>query len=125
FIQQGHDQGYNDGIKSGVAEGYLLGLEKGYEVASEVGFYNGCVESWSKLIQMVPEEFNERTIKQIQSLRSMIASFPLTNNPNTSIFETLEKMRAKYKLINSLLKVDSKSGEGSGKKNETSKVLSF
>ncbi|CAO3674213.1 unnamed protein product [Umbelopsis vinacea] len=108
FQELGHEDGMRDGKKSGVIEGRVLGCEKGFEISSEVGFYAGCAVLWTKLVEANPESFSSRAIKQIQSLQAAVDQFPDANEEQTDTFALLDKMRAKFRVVTSVLKVEQK-----------------
>lgn len=47
-----------------------------------------------------------RAIKQIQSLQSAVDQFPDANEDQTDTFALLDKMRAKFRVVTSVLKVE-------------------
>ncbi|CAG8504363.1 16085_t:CDS:2 [Acaulospora colombiana] len=51
FIEIGREDGVKDGIKSGELEGQIIGCEKGFELLQEIGFYDGVVEMWIKILE--------------------------------------------------------------------------
>ncbi|KAI8584477.1 hypothetical protein K450DRAFT_167942 [Umbelopsis ramanniana AG] len=108
FQELGHEDGLRDGRKSGVVEGRILGCEKGFEMSNEVGYYTGCATLWTKLVEAHPESFSSRATKQIQSLQSVIDQFPDANEDQTDTFALLDKMRAKFRVVTSVLKVEQK-----------------
>ncbi|CAM0140670.1 enolase-phosphatase E1 [Umbelopsis sp. WA50703] len=108
FQELGHEDGMRDGKRSGVIEGRVLGCEKGFEISNEVGFYMGCATLWTQLVSANPEAFSSRAIKQIQSLQSAVDQFPDANEDQTDTFALLDKMRAKFRVVTSVLKVEQK-----------------
>ncbi|RHZ89360.1 hypothetical protein Glove_16g90 [Diversispora epigaea] len=107
FIEIGREGGITDGIKAGELEGQTLGCEKGFELLQEIGFYDGVVEMWIKILKKGwnKKSTNERLIKQLLSLRELISTFPNENQKNVEFLELLYKIRSKYKLCCSLLGV--------------------
>jgi hypothetical protein len=49
-----------------------------------------------------------RATKQIQSLQSVVDQFPDANEDQTDTFALLDKMRAKFRVVTSVLKVEQK-----------------
>ncbi|KAG9298909.1 hypothetical protein G9A89_015931 [Geosiphon pyriformis] len=107
FLDQGREDGLRDGKPSGIIEGRILGSKHGFQLAQEIGFYNGVAETWTHLIQQNPKVeckgFNERTVKHLNSLRELISQFPIENKHTVEVPELLERIRAKYKVVISLL----------------------
>ncbi|CAG8640469.1 2412_t:CDS:2 [Ambispora leptoticha] len=108
FLEHGREDGLRDGKSAGMLEGFVLGSTHGFRLAQEVGFYKGVTETWSRIVSQYSgdsknKSFNERTIKQLESLHGLIAQFPLENNRNVEVHKLLERIRAKYKVVMSLL----------------------
>lgn len=51
---------------------------------------------------------SSRAIKQIQSLQAAVDQFPDANEDQTDTFALLDKMRAKFRVVTSVLKVEQK-----------------
>lgn len=51
FQHYGHEDGLRDGKESGELEGRIFGCEKSFELGVEVGFYEGCVQTWRELAE--------------------------------------------------------------------------
>ncbi|CAJ0645700.1 13840_t:CDS:2 [Entrophospora sp. SA101] len=110
FIEIGKEDGIKAGFNSGKLEGYVLGCEKGFEISQEIGFYNGVTEIWLKFIvglddssNLLPNVNNKRIIKELESLRELISTFPIENQQNIEFLDLLNKIRSKFKVCASLL----------------------
>lgn len=106
FSEGGWENGVRDGGKAGYLEGFHLGLEKGSEVGKELGFISGCLLYWKT--QLKPEETKHKATKTFASLEKMIHEFPLENPQDERLFELMEKIRAKFRLLNSQLETNIK-----------------
>lgn len=102
--KEGYDEGIIKGQKDGVIEGFHVGFHKGIDVGSEVGYYSGVVEACLAL--NCESSSPERTKQVLLKLRELIQQFPVSNDPNIEIINLLEKIRAKYKMACSLLKIE-------------------
>lgn len=60
FEEHGFEDGFRDGEKSGELEGRLFGCEKAFDLGREIGFYKGCVEMWTQLINTNPDKVPSR-----------------------------------------------------------------
>ncbi|XP_027045680.1 protein LTO1 homolog [Pocillopora damicornis] len=100
--EEGHKRGYQDGLLKGMEEGRELGMVKGSEVGGEVGFYLGFVSLWLEILNETPDP-KQRHIKLLETLREMISSLPINDVTSEELFVNLEKIRAKYKQLCSLL----------------------
>ncbi|KAL1923185.1 uncharacterized protein VTP21DRAFT_9561 [Calcarisporiella thermophila] len=103
FMEQGRDEGFEAGERAGVIEGQVFGCEKGYELALEVGYYAGCMEAWQLAASQHPSKFSPRTLKALSSLNAAIEAFPKENNLDVDFMELVEKIRARFKVLMSLL----------------------
>jgi len=60
MVANGTKLGENDGRKTGFLEGQELGKNMGKDLATEVGFYQGCSSTWLKLASLDPSRFPEK-----------------------------------------------------------------
>ncbi|CAO3608895.1 unnamed protein product [Cunninghamella echinulata] len=94
--------------KLGELEGRIFGCEKAFELGREIGFYSGCIETWTELAAVYPDKINERVLRHINTLKKMISEFPLTNDKDADMFALRDKMKNKMRVITSLLSVQQK-----------------
>lgn len=104
FFDKGFREGYEKGKMQGLLEGYHLGLSKGRDIGIEVGFYLGFVSVWYETLLTSPNA-KARCVKSLETLKAMILALPLNEPMNEELFANLEKVRAKFKLVCSLLGV--------------------
>jgi hypothetical protein len=110
LVSEGHLEGLEAGRKSGAKEGVNLGAQKGVEIGEEVGFYAGFATAW---IQILEEEAGsaasggkqQKIVSQLKKLSALAETFPSTNIRDVDILDRLLALRAKFKLVCSLLKV--------------------
>ncbi|EQC29398.1 hypothetical protein SDRG_07784 [Saprolegnia diclina VS20] len=102
-IVQGHAQGVEEGRRLGFQEGNDLGEVKGYEIGSEVGFYHGCYLLWSAMLLADASSLPPRAVKSIESLGQRIRNYALVNSLDEKIHMDLQLIRAKFKVVTSLL----------------------
>ncbi|CDS03986.1 hypothetical protein LRAMOSA06941 [Lichtheimia ramosa] len=108
FQHYGHEDGLRDGKESGELEGRIFGCEKSFELGVEVGYYEGCAQTWRELAEAHGDKVSSKVSKHLQSLQKMIDEFPRENCPNTDMYGARDKMKAKMKVITSLLGVRQK-----------------
>ncbi|OZJ03299.1 hypothetical protein BZG36_02274 [Bifiguratus adelaidae] len=108
FMEYGYEDGMKAGELSGALEGRVLGCEKAFEISRELGYYYGCASTWIMLFQKSPDKFSDRLLKQAQSLQTLIDEIPMENQVNTEILLLVERVRAKFKVLTSILGVSQK-----------------
>ncbi|KAI9321855.1 oral cancer-overexpressed protein 1 [Dichotomocladium elegans] len=108
FQQYGYDDGFRDGQESGELEGRIFGCEKSFELGLEIGFYEGCAKTWRALAKAHPDRVPNKASKHLEALERMIDEFPKDNCPNTDMYGARDKMKAKMKLISTLLGIQQK-----------------
>ncbi|XP_071113492.1 protein LTO1 homolog [Haliotis cracherodii] len=116
---QGFREGRAEGEKRGLADGFSLGFEKGAAIGSEVGFYQGYVETLQEL-NTQEGTLKPRVQKSLQALAAMLSQFPVADVMNQTLFEDLERIRAKFKQVTSLLGISTSYGA-----QDKSKGMSF
>lgn len=100
--EEGYKEGFKDGIKSGNTEGYHLGYHRGAELGAELGYYLGVATTHFGTTK------NDKIEKNLTNLISLINSFPKTNDPEVDIIQSAENIRALFKKVCALLKIDGK-----------------
>jgi len=87
-------------------------FKKGDEIGTEVGYYIGCLNMWSFLMRNSPAMFSSRALKAIEQLRVLTTKYSSNIDPkNEELLEVLENIRAKFKMVCSLLGVNFKSND--------------
>ncbi|XP_055505172.1 protein LTO1 homolog [Leucoraja erinacea] len=105
FRGKGYREGFIEGSQLGETEGRRYGLANGAKLGSEVSFYKGFTITWKSLLQNNPDTKNSKRLKVLNSMLEMVHSFPYEDPTNDRLQEDLEKMRAKFKQICSLLNI--------------------
>lgn len=116
-LQAGRAEGAAAGRAEGEAEGYAMGLEQGHKLASELGFYRGCCLAWLALRRepnsraaLKPEltGASEKAVAAMEALAEMAAAVPRESTQDQDLVLAVQKCRAKFKAITSLLHADVK-----------------
>ncbi|XP_067674451.1 protein LTO1 homolog [Haliotis asinina] len=111
---EGFTEGRAEGERRGLVDGLSLGFEKGAAIGSEVGFYRGYVETL-QVLSMREGEAKPRIQKSLQALAAMLSRFPVADVMNQTLFDDLEKIRAKFKQVTSLLGISMSYGADKSK----------
>ncbi|KAJ3356969.1 hypothetical protein HDU83_009139 [Entophlyctis luteolus] len=109
--QSGWDDGHRDGLALGLVEGRDLGARIAGKTAFELGYYYG-VTSELLCISQKGDDSNDgdsvipkRGVKVLESLLTLIDSFPRFNDHEVDIIPLMENIRGKFKLATVLLKM--------------------
>lgn len=100
--EEGYKEGFKDGQTSGNTEGYHLGYHRGAELGAELGYYLGIANFH------LPTTTSDKILKNLTNLKSLINCFPTTNSPEVDLFVAAENIRAQFKKVCALLKIDGK-----------------
>lgn len=100
--EEGFAEGYLDGQKAGNTEGYHLGYHRGAELGAELGYYLAIATKHSKTTK------SDKILTNLTNLIGLINSFPKTNDPEVDIIQSAENIRALFKKVCALLKIDGK-----------------
>jgi len=108
LVSEGYEKGYRAGQQEGSKEGERLGRDRGGKVGTEIGFYLGFVEEWRVIYKAdnVADKRKEKVLLALEKLEKEARAFPQVNSKE-ELAERLDKVRAKFKLLCSLLKVNS------------------
>ena len=107
LVEEGYEKGYKAGLKEGNREGERLGRQRGGKIGAEIGFYLGFVEQWKEVYQgNSGKKGTERVVVALNKLEEVANNFPQVNSKE-ELGERLDLVRAKFKLVCSLLKINS------------------
>ena len=107
LVSEGYEKGYKAGQKEGNKEGERLGRERGVKIGAEIGFYLGFVEQWREVYKEgTVDKRKEKVLVAFNKLEEVANNFPQVNSKE-ELGERLDTVRAKFKLVCSLLKVNS------------------
>lgn len=103
---EAYKEGFVKGQKEGLIEGYHLGYHRGAEVGAEIGYYKGVISSLIENKGKLPDGVASKIDNQLQKLNESLESFPEDNDSEIDILSLLENIRAQYKRICSLAKIN-------------------
>ncbi|XP_032827387.1 protein LTO1 homolog isoform X1 [Petromyzon marinus] len=104
---QGYEEGFERGRRQGLVEGWQLGVRHGGAIAAEVAFYYGFTVTWQSLLQRGGESDvkSSRKLKALEALSLLIRTCPVQDATHPELQENLDKIRAKFKQVCSLINV--------------------
>jgi hypothetical protein len=115
LVSEGYQEGLSAGQKRGFKEGLDLGSQKGVEIGAEVGFYAGFAAAWIETLESAAEdstgaaggggEKRQKVAGQLRKLLALAEAFPADNIRDLDILDRLLALRAKFKIVCSVLKV--------------------
>ncbi|XP_041074000.1 protein LTO1 homolog isoform X1 [Polyodon spathula] len=114
FRGEGYQEGYEEGSRVGIIEGRSHGSLHGAKIAGEeprrvtkpkVAFYYGFAFTWKCLLQNSTDAKASKRLKTLESLISIIQSFPHEDPTYEKLQEDVERVRAKFRQTCSLLNV--------------------
>ena len=110
FTDIGFTEGFEAGKKQSYSDGDSLGRERGSQIGTEIGFYIGFIEEYRKQFENQQEspktKKSEKIISIITKIDTLVSEFP-DFNCKEGFEEKLEKIRASFKLLCSLLNISS------------------
>lgn len=102
LTKQSYGDGFREGAAAGNPEGYHLGYHRGAEIGAEFGYYFGIAKVFAKT------ETSDKITKALALLLQQIESFPKTNDETIDIFAVADQIRAQFKKVCALLKINGK-----------------
>ena len=149
YTQEGLAEGITEGERRGHRQGYRMGYQRSLELGLEVGQYLGFAEeilaeygggsggittttsttptsttptatppTTTPTTTSTPARM-QRILAVARSLVDASQAIPLENDPNASMVDQLQRIRAKFKLLQSLLGGSSGSASTSGSTKES------
>ena len=110
-VSAGWEEGYRAGSREGGREGASLGRQRGDKVGQEIGFYLGFGEEWSEAYRDRPSDKKTDKISvALKKLLELVEAFPEENSKEDDFAVKLDQIRAKFKVLCSLLKINSEYG---------------
>jgi hypothetical protein len=100
LFEESYNEGYELGKRQENLEAFHLGYHRGAEVGAEIGYYTSVI-----IIYLKKNAGDEKLVRELTSLKNLLATFPKHNDPNIDILELLSKIRAKFKKICAKLKI--------------------
>ncbi|MCJ8737386.1 hypothetical protein PDJAM_G00023340 [Pangasius djambal] len=105
FHVDGYHEGFEEGMQQGLIEGRNHGMLHGAKLSAEVSFYHGFALTWKCLLQNAEDVKARKRLKAVESLNAMIQKFPYEDPQYENLQEHMERVRAKFRQVCSLLSV--------------------
>lgn len=102
ITKQSYAGGFAEGSSAGNPEGFHLGYHRGAEIGAELGYYYGVAQVFTK------NKLSEKISKTLELLIKLIELFPKNNDESVDIFEAADRIRAQFKKVCALLKINGK-----------------
>ncbi|XP_068116152.1 protein LTO1 homolog isoform X2 [Hyperolius riggenbachi] len=94
---EGYEEGLAEGNHVGESEGKRYGAVYGARTGSELGCYLGFATAWRHLLTPGSDDRHRKKMKSLDSLISMIQSFPSDDPTRDKLQEDMTKIRGKVK----------------------------
>ncbi|NP_001077021.1 protein LTO1 homolog [Danio rerio] len=105
FHVEGYQEGFDEGVRQGTIEGRNHGRLHGAKLSAEVSFYYGFALAWKCLLQSSTDVKARKRLKAMESLIGVIQNFPYEDPQYEKLQEDMERVRAKFRQVCSLLNV--------------------
>ncbi|XP_064779130.1 protein LTO1 homolog isoform X1 [Oncorhynchus masou masou] len=105
FRVEGYREGFGEGTRQGMIDGRKHGASHGAKLSMEVSFYYGFGITWKCLLQNNTDVKARKRLKVLESLLGLIQKFPHEEPQYEHLQEDMEKVRAKFRQVCSLLNV--------------------
>ncbi|XP_016330861.1 oral cancer-overexpressed protein 1-like [Sinocyclocheilus anshuiensis] len=105
FYDEAYQEGFEAGTRQGTIEGRNHGLLHGAKLGAEVSFYYGFALAWKCLFQNSSDVKARKRLKAMESLIGLIQNFPYEDPKHEKLQENMERLRAKFRQVCSLLNV--------------------
>lgn len=105
FHVEGYREGFDEGTRQGMVDGRKHGASHGAKLSMEVSFYYGFGITWKCLLQNNTDMKARKRLKVLESLLGLIQKFPHEEPQYEHLQEDMEKVRAKFRQVCSLLNV--------------------
>ena len=109
-VDRGFAEGYKEGQSRGRREGEDLGSKQGELIGTEIGFYLGFLAQFKPVYSEQTDKKSEKIKSALSKLERLCGEFPRYNSSD-GFEEKLEEIRAKFRLLCSLLKISPELGE--------------
>ncbi|XP_038854953.1 protein LTO1 homolog [Salvelinus namaycush] len=105
FHVEGYRKGFDEGTRQGMIDGRKHRASHGAKLSTEVSFDYGFGITWKCLLQNNTDVKARKRLKALESPLGLILKFPHEEPQYENLQEDMEKVRAKFRLVCSLLNV--------------------
>ncbi|XP_015248265.1 PREDICTED: oral cancer-overexpressed protein 1 [Cyprinodon variegatus] len=105
FRGEGYQEGFERGTARGLQNGRRHGASHGAKLSSEISFYHGFAVTWRSLLEGNADDRSRKRLKALEALLNLIQRSPLEDPQSVKLQEDMEKLRAKFRQVCSMLNV--------------------
>ncbi|XP_058501667.1 protein LTO1 homolog [Solea solea] len=103
FRGEGYSEGFESGKSRGLLEGRRHGACHGAKLSTEISFYHGFAITWKCLLQNNTDNKSRKRLKALDTLMTLVQSSPHDDPQSAALQEDVEKIRAKFRQVCSML----------------------
>ncbi|XP_074479647.1 protein LTO1 homolog [Sebastes fasciatus] len=107
FRELGYREGWEKGTLRGLDDGRRHGASHGAKLSTEISFYYGFAITWKCLLQHGADVKSRKRLKVLETLLGLIQTSPHEDPQSLKLKEHMEKLRAKFRQVCSMLSVPS------------------
>ncbi|KAJ8349458.1 hypothetical protein SKAU_G00245880 [Synaphobranchus kaupii] len=105
FHCEAYKEGLLEGTRQGLLEGMSHGKTHGARLSTEMGFYYGFAFGWKCLLQNNTDAKSKKRLKTLETLTVLIQRFPHDDPQYATLLQDVEKVRAKFRQVCSMMNV--------------------
>ncbi|KAK9543243.1 hypothetical protein VZT92_001035 [Zoarces viviparus] len=105
FRGEGYLEGFERGTRRGLQDGRRHGASHGAKLSTEVSFYYGFTITWRCLLQQNTDVRARKRMKALEALLGLVQSCPHDDPQSAQLQEHMERVRAKFRQVCSMLSV--------------------
>ncbi|XP_006804230.1 protein LTO1 homolog [Neolamprologus brichardi] len=105
FRDEGYREGFKRGTRRGLQDGRRHGAIHGARLSCEMSFYYGFATTWKCVLRNNVDGKSRKRVKALDALLGLIQSCSLDNPQSQKLQDDMEKLRAKFRQVCSMLSV--------------------